>query len=111
MDSACCIAEFDGIDYTFTVKNIQALSHAYAITVHKGQGSQFKRVIVPILANRLLDQALVYTAATRGVEQVVFVGDKVAAVKAIKERAAATRRYIGLASALKAAATNATPST
>ena len=49
---------------------------AYAITVHKAQGSQFKRVIVPVIRSRLLDRTLIYTALTRGMEQVVFIGDR-----------------------------------
>ena len=49
---------------------------AYAITVHKAQGSQFKRVIVPLAKSRLLDRTLIYTALTRGMEQVVFIGDR-----------------------------------
>jgi exodeoxyribonuclease V alpha subunit len=97
------------MEYTFTAKNIRALSHAYAITVHKSQGSQFKRVIVPMRPNRLLDQSLIYTAVTRSVEQVVFVGDRTAAVKAIKAQAAATRRHTGLAAALEAAAAKPEP--
>ena len=49
---------------------------AYAISVHKAQGSQFKRVAIVIAKSRLLDHALVYTALTRGVEQVTFIGDR-----------------------------------
>ena len=49
---------------------------AYAITVHKAQGSQFKRVIVPLFRNRFMDRTLIYTALTRGIEQVVFIGDR-----------------------------------
>jgi exodeoxyribonuclease V alpha subunit len=49
---------------------------AYAITVHKAQGSQFMRVIVPVVRNRLLDRTLIYTALTRGIEKVVFIGDR-----------------------------------
>ena len=56
---------------------------AYAITVHKAQGSQFKKVIVPIIRSRLLDRTLIYTAMTRGIEQVVFIGDRGTFVRAI----------------------------
>ena len=81
-DGTCCVAEFDGIEYELNTPHIQALTHAYAITVHKSQGSQFKRVVVPIRDSRMLDQALIYTAVTRGVEQVVLVGDETAALRA-----------------------------
>lgn len=59
------------------------IAHAYAISVHKAQGSQFKRIAVVIGRSRLLDHALVYTALTRGVEQVVFIGDRNALESAI----------------------------
>lgn len=92
----CCHALFDGVDYALTSRDVRALTHAYAITVHKSQGSQFRRVIVPIRSSRLLDQALIYTAVTRGVDQVVLVGDEPAALAAIAAPASATRRYVSL---------------
>ncbi|MGF6636460.1 AAA family ATPase [Paraburkholderia sp. MM6662-R1] len=48
---------------------------AYAISVHKAQGSQFGRVAVAVSQSRILDNSLIYTALTRGVHQVVFIGD------------------------------------
>ena len=56
---------------------------AYAITVHKAQGSQFDRVVIPVTPSRLLDRALLYTAITRGVRQVVLIGDKAAFERAV----------------------------
>lgn len=95
-DDPCCRCNFEGTEYPLNSSQIQALSHSYSITVHKGQGSQFKRVIVPIRMSRLLDQALIYTAVTRGVEQVVLVGDLQATTAAIKAPATATRRNVML---------------
>jgi exodeoxyribonuclease V alpha subunit len=93
-DGPCCVSEFDGIEYELNTTHIQALSHAYAITVHKSQGSQFKRVVVPIRDSRLLDQALIYTAVTRGVDQVVLVGDEKACLRAIQSPASASKRHV-----------------
>lgn len=56
------------------------------------QGSQFKRVIVIISESRVLDHALVYTALTRCVRQVVFIGDKAAFERAAREPPLAQRR-------------------
>lgn len=95
-DDPCCVAAFDGIEYQLNTTHIQALTHAYAITVHKSQGSQFKRVVVPIRDSRMLDQALIYTAVTRGIKQVVLVGDEKAALRAIQAPALAARRYTTL---------------
>lgn len=100
-DAPCCVCDFEGVEYRLTATQMQALNHAYAITIHKSQGSQFKRVIVPIRDTRLLDQTLIYTAVTRGVEQVVLVGDMKAAECAIKAPASATRRYITLPTLLE----------
>ncbi len=106
-ESPCCLAEFDGVEYELDANQVQALVHAYAITVHKSQGSQFQRAIVPVTKSRLLDQALVYTAVTRGVEQVVLVGDKEAAIEAIRSPAHASKRHTMLAAFLAGASAGA----
>ena len=95
-EEPCCRCEFEGVEYLLNSSHIQSLSHSYSITVHKSQGTQFKRVIVPIRASRLLDQTLIYTAVTRGVEQVVMIGDLEAANAAIKAPATAARRNVML---------------
>lgn len=68
----CCL---DGGRHEVPEEDFYRLELAYAITVHKAQGSQFDRVIVPVFESLLLDRTLIYTAMTRGVEQVVFIGD------------------------------------
>ncbi|MWJ28578.1 AAA family ATPase [Halomonas sp. ZH2S] len=100
-ESDCCRVDFEGIEYTLKTTQIESLSHAYAITVHKSQGSQFSRVIVPIRQSRLLDQALIYTAITRAVDQVVLIGNREAAAAAILAQAFAARRYVSLPELLK----------
>ena len=89
---------WDGHEKTITYQGEerQNLDLAYAISVHKAQGSQFKRVIVPMFTSRLLERTLVYTALTRGVEQVVLVGDLVAMNEAIAAPPAPHRRRTGL---------------
>lgn len=59
------------------------LELAYAITVHKTQGSPWPRVGVPAVEGRSIDRTLVYTAMTRAQRQVVFVGDEAAAREAV----------------------------
>lgn len=73
------------------------LDLAYAISVHKAQGSQFKRVAVVVARSRILDHSLLYTALTRGIEQVVFVGDRAAFKQAVMAPALAQSREIGFA--------------
>ncbi|MDE3245116.1 MAG: AAA family ATPase [Acidobacteriota bacterium] len=81
---------------TYREDRREALDLAYAISVHKAQGSQFRRVIVPVFPNRLLDRTLVYTALTRATEQVVFVGDPAALAQAVAAPPAPHRRLTGM---------------
>lgn len=72
------------------------LDLAYAITCHKSQGSQFRRVIVPVTRNRLLDRTLLLTAVSRAQEQVVLVGDRAAFDAAVAAEPAPSARQVGL---------------
>ncbi len=76
------------------------IAQAYAITVHKAQGSQFRRVIIPIHRSRLLDRTLLYTAVTRAEEQVILVGDRHAACAAAQAPRHADRRRVALGALL-----------
>ena len=87
---------FEGVEHVLGVGEVpDCLELAYAISTHKAQGSQFQRVAVVVVPSRILDHALVYTALTRGVEQVVFVGSRTAFEQAVREPASASRRAIG----------------
>jgi exodeoxyribonuclease V alpha subunit len=89
---ACCL---DGAEHELLEEDFQHVDLAYAITVHKAQGSQFKRVIVPVTRSRLLDHTLIYTALTRGIEQVVFIGDRNAFDRAIIATPQSQERQVG----------------
>ncbi len=54
------------------------LELGHAIAIHKAQGSQWPRVIVPLTGNRLLDRTLVCMAVTHAQTQVLIFGDEVA---------------------------------
>lgn len=60
------------------VSNWRALILAYASTIHKSQGSQYKLVVMPVSPqhHRMLDRALLYTGWTRAEDEVVVVGDR-----------------------------------
>jgi len=88
------ICKFDEVDHTFTETEFDKLALAYGITVHKAQGSQFRRVAIPIMKSRLLDRTMIYTALTRGIEQVVFVGDKRALEEAVCKPISASSREV-----------------
>ncbi len=69
---------FDGREVTFDFSDLDEVVLAYAISVHKSQGSEFPAVIVPILTQHyiLLQRNLIYTAVTRGRKLVVMVGTR-----------------------------------
>jgi exodeoxyribonuclease V alpha subunit len=77
---------------------LDELQLAYAITIHKSQGSEFPCVIVPLAMSQfiMLERSLLYTAVTRGRRLVVLVGDPKALEIAIR-RAGARQRWTGLA--------------
>lgn len=60
----------------YTYQDLDQIEHAYAITVHKSQGSEFDVVILPITANSpmLLTRNLLYTAITRAKKLLVVIG-------------------------------------
>ena len=62
----------------YSLEDLDNLELAYAITIHKSQGSEFKSVIIPIFDGYKLLQTrnLLYTAITRAKENIVLVGDK-----------------------------------
>ena len=73
------IVEFeDGRVCTYARTDIGELSLAYAITIHKSQGSEFDVVVIPVIAGTrmILTRNLIYTAVTRAKKMVVLVGEK-----------------------------------
>jgi exodeoxyribonuclease V alpha subunit len=94
-------ATLDGKPHELTEVDAEMIELAYAISVHKAQGSQWPRVIVPIFPSRLLDRTLLYTAITRATEQVVLVGNAKALAAAIKDAPRALLRSVGLGERLR----------
>jgi exodeoxyribonuclease V alpha subunit len=80
------------------------LELGYAITVHKAQGSQWPRVIVPLTGHRLLDRTLIYTAVTRAQKQVLIVGDEAAAKAAVESAPRVQSRQVALDLLIRSAA-------
>lgn len=72
------IFEFDGEEVEYSFEGIQSLELAYAITVHKSQGSEYEAVIIQCsnVHSFMLKRNLIYTALTRGKKKVILVGQK-----------------------------------
>ena len=86
----------DGERRAITSDLLQHLDLAYALTIHKAQGSEWPIVIVPIVRSRLLDRSLIYTAVTRAQRQVLLLGDELAAKAVVASNTRASRRSTGL---------------
>lgn len=72
------VANFEGRCATYTLDQLDQLELAYAITVHKSQGSEFEAVIIPLLGGfpKLYYRNLLYTAVTRARRLLIFIGSK-----------------------------------
>lgn len=69
--------QFDETEIHYPKKEFDQLKLAYAISVHKSQGSGFPVVIVPLFRTfrHMLSQSLIYTATTRAIQELVICGD------------------------------------
>lgn len=87
-------------EYTFS--DLDKLDLAYAVTVHKSQGSEFPIVILPVcrFAPQLMCRNLLYTAVTRAKTIVVLVGSK-SAIEAMVKNNSENKRFTGLCPKLK----------
>ncbi len=88
------VVEFAGNGVELERTDLADLSLAYAISVHKSQGSEFPILILPLLKQHflLLQRNLLYTALTRGKRKVFIVGDPAAYSMAVRNTDAAVRR-------------------
>lgn len=83
------------VDYDFSL--LDELEHAYAITVHKSQGSEYPVVIIPMynFNARLMTRNLLYTAVTRAQKMVILVG-RADVVQRMVDTNKPVKRYTGL---------------
>ena len=88
---------FDGKEICYDFSELDEIRLAYAVSVHKSQGSEYPVVIIPVLIQHyiLLQRNLVYTAITRGRKLVVMVGTKKAMAIAVHNNKT-IKRYTGL---------------
>jgi exodeoxyribonuclease V alpha subunit len=89
---------------------LDELTHAYAISIHRSQGSEYPCVVVPLTTSAwlMLQRNLLYTAVTRAKRLVVLVGSRRALARAVRTRGAG-RRYTALAERLRPGRAGAIP--
>ncbi len=100
---SCMIVRFDEKTVQYDLNMLEDLEPAYAITVHKSQGSEYPIVVLPISDRTppmLLSRNLLYTAVTRAQTMVILVGSE-AAVGRMVANNRQTMRYTGLAQWLR----------
>ena len=93
---------FDDRLVTYDYGELDEVSLAYAVTIHKSQGSEFPAVVIPVAMQHymLLQRNLIYTGITRAKRLLVVVGQKKALGLAVRNDQA-RKRYSGLLSSLK----------
>ena len=91
--------KFDDRYATYVAEGIFQLELAYAVTVHKSQGSEFDYVVIPVcdIPSKLMYRNLLYTAVTRAKKMLIIVGNQMDVNKMI-ENDRKTLRYTGLRS-------------
>jgi exodeoxyribonuclease V alpha subunit len=101
-DTQQLTVDFDGRLIVYEFSELDELELAYAISVHKSQGSEYRAVVLPVIMPHyvLLQRNLIYTAVTRGKELVVLVGSPQALSMAIKN-ARIQQRYTRLSARLR----------
>ena len=88
------LINFDGNRVRYTASNFQKFKHAYAISIHKSQGSEFDVIIIPIVNQygKMLYRKLIYTGVTRVKKKLYLVGEISALERAIQNNDINLRR-------------------
>ncbi|MDJ0379740.1 ATP-dependent RecD-like DNA helicase [Streptomyces sp. G-G2] len=91
--------EDEEVAYEFS--ELDELVHAYAVTIHRSQGSEYPAVVIPVTTGAwmMLQRNLLYTAVTRAKKLVVLVGSRKALAQAVRT-VSAGRRYTAVAARL-----------
>ncbi|MDQ8199470.1 ATP-dependent RecD-like DNA helicase [Pelagicoccus enzymogenes] len=85
--------DFDGTEATYDRSEMIDLQLAYAVSIHKSQGSEYPVVVIPLLKAHfmMLQRNLIYTAVTRGKKKIVIVGETAAYAMAVRNSDAKSR--------------------
>ncbi len=88
------IIDFEGIKVEYTKEELNQIKHAYAITIHKSQGSEFPHVILPISQSyyKMLYNKLIYTGVSRAKKSLVIIGEEKAFMMAVNNDYSSKRK-------------------
>jgi len=87
------VVDFDGKPVAYDFGELDEISLAYALTIHKAQGSEYPAVVIPVHTQHflMLRRNLLYTGLTRGKKLVVLVGSRKALEMAVRRQETGTR--------------------
>lgn len=93
-DASTVSIDFDGQDVEYAKSELSEVQHAYAISIHKSQGSEYPVVVIPLLKQHfmMLQRNLVYTGITRARRKVFLVGSPEAYAMAVRNNKTEVRR-------------------
>ena len=96
-DNECMTIDFEGRIVNYGFDSLLELEHAWAMTVHKAQGSEYRAVILALnnSASVLMTRSVLYTAVTRARELLILVGDDAVAYRMI-DNTRQSKRYAAL---------------
>lgn len=79
------VIDFDGNKVDYKKEDMNMVKHAYAISIHKSQGSEFSHVIMPITKSyyKMLYNKLIYTGVSRAKKSLVLIGEPYALIMAV----------------------------
>jgi exodeoxyribonuclease V alpha subunit len=96
------VVKFENREVSYAYGELDELALAYAITIHKSQGSEFPAVVIPVSTQHylLLQRNLIYTGVTRGKRLVVLIGQRKALEMAVRNNRT-EQRFSGLLARLR----------
>ncbi|CDF11026.1 helicase RecD/TraA family [Mycoplasma sp. CAG:776] len=88
------LIDFEGVKVEYSKEELNQIKHAYAITIHKSQGSEFSHVILPISRSyyKMLYNKLIYTGVSRAKKSLVIIGEANAFMMAVNNDYASSRK-------------------
>lgn len=88
LQKTCITVDFDGTFVEYTNDQLYHITHAYCISIHKSQGSEYPIVIMPIVKDYvyMLSKRLLYTGVTRAKKSLVLLGSKQVFERSIQQK-------------------------
>ncbi|GBG95936.1 SF1B family DNA helicase RecD2 [Lactococcus termiticola] len=90
------VMDFDGEEVVYPRAEWYKITLAYAMSIHKAQGSEFSSVIIPMVSSysRMLERNLLYTGITRAKQSLILIGEETAFRQAVQKEGANRKTYL-----------------